>query len=156
MKKSTLILIILTAAAASFFAVVFVPHHPSGNAKSVVTQQLGTNSSALASQTNTDGTVQVSVQPGDLQSSEWTFAVSMNTHSGNLPQDLTQSVTLTDDKGNKIALLRWENGVPSSMPDHHKSGTFVFAAPASKPQSITLTISNISGVAIRTFSWNLP
>jgi hypothetical protein len=155
MKKTNIALIFFVIAAGIFFAWAAFAPHPSENGTLQESQQAVTSSSSLAAQTNTDGNVQVTVQPTDLQSAEWSFSVVMNTHSVDLPKDLMQSATLTDGSGNKIASLRWVDGALSSMPDHHHSGTLVFSAPASKPQSIILVISNVGGIPTRTFSWNL-
>ena len=109
--------------------------------------------SAFQQQTNSEGTAEVVAQPLDLGSSTWTFDFGINTHMGSLDMDILKVVTLTDDRGNTIAPVAW-NGPGTG--GHHRNGTLTFPAPSSTPKTITFTVSNVGGVAARTFSWDLP
>ncbi|MDO8469932.1 MAG: hypothetical protein Q7S84_02870 [bacterium] len=116
----------------------------------------GENLSAVAlpleRKINNDGGVEVSVQPLDIQSNEWTFAVSMNTHAGDLDADLTKSAALTDKRGNIVSPIRWDGAPPGG---HHREGTLVFQAMVPRPDSITFTVKDVGGVAERKFEWQL-
>ena len=58
---------------------------------------------------------------------------------------------LTDDKGNTYTPTGWDGTPPGG---HHRRGVLILQAPASKPNSITLTIKDVAGTE-RTFSWNI-
>jgi hypothetical protein len=100
--------------------------------------------------TDTQADIGVEVTPVDLAatSSEWTFDIAMNTHSGSLDADLTKIAVLTDDIGNAYQSIKW-NGDP--IGGHHRSGLLSFKPITPLPKSVTLKLSGIGGVE-RTFT----
>lgn len=154
MKKSNLIITILVIAAAGFFLWALLRSGNQSSAPTNVGEQGNTvaTTTAFEARTNSEGGVEVEVQPLDLTSSEWIFSVGFNTHSGSLDEDLLKSVTLSDDRGDTIAPLRWEGPPPGG---HHRNGTLIFPQIAPRPSSITIAIRGIGGVADRKFVWQL-
>ena len=154
MKKSNLIITILVIVAAGFFLWALLSSK-SGPAPANNTQLQNPTVPAHAYEAKSDseGGVEVAVQPLDLASSEWSFSVGFNTHAGSLDMDLLKIVSLTDDRGDTFTPVQW-NGPPPG--GHHRNGTLVFPAPSSTPKSITVSIMGIGGIPQRTFSWDLP
>jgi len=152
MKKSDLILFALVIAAAGFFLWAWnrpadqpAVKSPGNNTSAAAT------SSTLEAKTSSDGWAEVEAMPLALASSEWSFGISLNAHQ-EIDADLAKAVTLTDDQGDSLAPLRWDEPSPGG---HHRKGTLVFPAPSSKPASITLTMKDVGGAALRTFTWKL-
>lgn len=113
-----------------------------------------TNQNVLQTQTNSEGSVTIKVTPKDLSRSltTWDFEIVLDTHSGNLDQDLTKSALLIDDKGNQHTPISWE-GDPLS--GHHRQGILKFNPITPKPNSIELKINNLGNVDERIFKWEL-
>ncbi len=107
----------------------------------------------LATKTDTQGNICVEATPVDMSatSTEWSFDVSMNTHSGSLDADLTKIAVLTDGQGNMYQPTKW-NGDPEG--GHHRAGLLTFKPITPLPKSVTLKLSGIGGVD-RTFTWQL-
>ncbi len=150
MKKLNLIIAIIVAAAAGFF--LWAWGQSGIRLPRTLGNDIATTSFAFKPIDNSDGWAEIEVLPLNLASSEWSFGVSLSAHQ-ETDADLTKAAILTDDKGDALLPIRWDDPNPSW---HHRKGTLVFPAPPSKPRSITLTIANIGGVATRTFSWKLP
>jgi hypothetical protein len=91
--------------------------------------------------------VEISVQP-DLIGEEWAFAVSMNTHAGDLSEDLSSAALRLG--GREYEPLRWEGDPPGG---HHRTVTLFFA-PVEMSPTFTLVIRNVGGVKERIFEWN--
>jgi len=108
----------------------------------------------LAPQTDSQGSVTVKVTPKDLlqSSPSWDFEIILDTHSGNLDQDLTKISVLADDRGNQFAPVAWEGDPPQG---HHRQGTLKFKLLSPKPKSIELKIGKIGDVNERSFNWDL-
>ena len=106
----------------------------------------------LEGKTSDEGGVKVSIQPLDIQSSEWTFGVVMDTHTGDLDANLAKSATLVGGSEKIFTPIRWEGAPPGG---HHRQGTLVFQAITPRPGSITLTIKDVGGVSQRKFEWQL-
>ena len=153
MKKSQLILIGLAVVSVAFFfwALNRSSVQPLQAALDTGASQGVATSSAYEPKTSSDGWAEVEVLPLALASSEWSFQVNLNAHQ-EMNVDMTKAATLTDDRGDALTPLRWEEPNPGG---HHQQGVLVFKAPASKPQSITLTLKDVGGAATRTFSWTL-
>ncbi len=108
---------------------------------------------SLSAQTNTEGPVTVDVTPKNVLAAEpWKFTIGLNTHSGSLDADLTQTVTLVDDKGNSYKPLQWDGAPPGG---HHREGDLSFAPVTPAPKRISIVVKNIGGIAERTFNWTL-
>ncbi|EKD57324.1 MAG: hypothetical protein ACD_57C00344G0006 [uncultured bacterium] len=108
----------------------------------------------LSTQTNSEGQVTVKVTPKDLSqsSSSWDFEIVLDTHSGNLDQNLTEISILIDDKENRFTPVAWEGDPPQG---HHRSGILKFKRLSPKPKSIELRIEKMGDVNERSFKWEL-
>ena len=116
---------------------------------------VGPVSQAVAYESKSSGEngVQVEVKPVELTAGKpASFEVSMNTHSGDLSQDLTAVATLKDNQGREYKPLNWRGSSPGG---HHRRGTLEFPALAVSAKSVTLTIRKIAEVPERPFQWQL-
>ncbi|MEP7162581.1 MAG: hypothetical protein ABI747_02355 [Candidatus Moraniibacteriota bacterium] len=118
---------------------------PSG--KSVLEEE----ASWLGEQTSVENDITIAVTPGNIlpESQTWEWEIGLNTHSGDLDQDLLQIAVLTDGKGNVYKPLSWEGPRPGG---HHINGKLFFPVPRPLPSSIQLTLSQVAGVD-RVFRW---
>lgn len=109
--------------------------------------ELGTVSSSAAG-------VTVQVAPKDLApgSAEWTFNVVLDTHSGELGDDLVKSSLLIDAGGGGHAPFAWEGAGPGG---HHRAGMLRFKALTPIPDAIELQIRRPGESAPRSFRWTL-
>ena len=108
----------------------------------------------LQAQTNEDGSVSIAVTPGGIPSaSSWNFKLALDTHMGELNNDLTKLGVMVVD-GKEYKPVAW-NVQDRGMMGHHVRGTLEFKAASAKPAKITLKIRNIGGINERSFVWNL-
>ena len=152
MKKSNTVLIALTVLSAVFFVWALVR---SGAQVSPATQNaVGENSSAasqvLEEKINDEGGVEVSVRLLDVKSNEWAFQITLNTHSGDLTDDMASVSTLEDKNGKTYPPLAWEGDPPGG---HHRQGTLRFTPMSPKPDPLVLVIRGVGGVDERQFTW---
>jgi hypothetical protein len=103
--------------------------------------------------TNEGGSVTIKVKPLNLGSGGATleFDVVMDTHSVELNFDLKQLAVLKTDTGAEVKPSAYQVGS-----GHHVESKLSF--PADKitgARMLTLILKNVSGVAERTFTWNL-
>lgn len=97
--------------------------------------------------------VRVAVTPEALSAAgPVKFAISLNTHSVELDQDLTAVAELRDDQGNSYRPEKWDGSPPGG---HHRQGTLIFPALQSPAKSVTLVIRDVADVAERMFSWQV-
>lgn len=113
----------------------------------------GTNPGSLDQQTNSEGAVSISVKPTDVsaEATSWSFSVALNTHMGDLGEDLTQSSVLVAD-GKEYQPVGYDGDPPGG---HHRMGTIRFNPVTPRPGSIQIKIRQVGSVAERTFSWTL-
>lgn len=99
--------------------------------------------------------VTVNVQPKDLSAGapSWDFAVSMDTHSQDLSDDLVKSAVLADATGREYPPLAWDGAGPGG---HHRAGTLKFAPILPVPTWVELRIRRPGETEPRTFRWALP
>jgi hypothetical protein len=109
---------------------------------------------ASAAQTSRDGGVIVRVTPKNLArgAPTWDFQVVLDTHSGDLGQDLVKSAVLIDGRGREHAPTAWTGDPPGG---HHREGVLSFEPLGSETGSVTLQIRGVGGVAQRSFRWQL-
>ena len=114
----------------------------------------GAFAAELAVQRSSSGGVTVAVTPQNLAASakSWDFKVVLDTHSGELNDDLVKAATLIDDKGGRHAPVKWEGAGPGG---HHREGTLKFNAVTPTPTSIELRIARAGEAAPRSFRWQL-
>lgn len=103
---------------------------------------------------NTEANVKISVTPQTLApGKQATFQISFTTHSVDLNFDVSGIAALVDEKNNSLGKAVWEGTPPGG---HHRSGTLTFPDPLpKKTKAMTLTLINISGIATRTFNWEV-
>jgi len=109
---------------------------------------------AFAAQTSRDGGVTVKVTPKNLArgAPTWDFGVVLDTHSGDLSQDLVKAAALIDARGGEHAPTAWTGDPPGG---HHREGVLSFKPLGSETDSVTLRIKDVGGVAQRSFRWAL-
>lgn len=112
------------------------------------------SAAGLAQQTSQGGGVSISVKPTDVspQAANWLFQVSLNTHTGDLGDDLSRTATLVDPAGKQYPAVAWK-GDPAG--GHHRSGVLQFNALSPMPKALQLRIERTGEAAPRTFSWPL-
>ena len=114
----------------------------------------GTFAAELAAQRSSAGGVTVAVTPQNLAASarSWDFKVVLDTHSGELNDDLVKTAALIGDKGTRYAPVKWEGAGPGG---HHREGTLRFNAIAPRPGSVELQIQRPGESKPRLFRWPL-
>lgn len=76
-------------------------------------------------QSQTGGEVEVTVEPKQLTvGKEMVFAVSLNTHTVELDEEMTNVVRVTDERGREYRVVSWSGGKGG----HHVSGELRVAA----------------------------
>lgn len=109
--------------------------------------------SKFESRQNDEGNVIVVVRPVDLEPGKNPkFEIQFNTHSVDLSFDVSQIVTLDDDKGNIFDQPLW-NGSPAG--GHHRSGTLIFQKTLQKTKFVELVIKNVAAIPERKFRWDI-
>ena len=108
----------------------------------------------LGVQKSSSGGVTVAVTPQNLVASakSWDFKVVLDTHSGELNDDLVKTATLIDDKGSRHVPVKWEGAGPGG---HHREGTLSFSAIAPRPGAVELQIQRLDESKPRSFRWQL-
>lgn len=114
----------------------------------------GTLAAELDFQRSSAGGVTVAVTPQNLAASakSWDFKVVLDTHSGDLNDDLVKTATLLDDKGERYVPVQWEGAGPGG---HHREGTLKFNPIAPAPSAIELRVQRPGETAARSFRWQL-
>ncbi len=100
------------------------------------------------SQTNSEGEVSITVAA--INRVEWSFAISLETHSVDIKEDLTQVVVLVDEDGNEYKPINWTGDPPGG---HHRKGVLSFGEITPIPRSVALLIYQIGGIDERKFEW---
>ena len=108
----------------------------------------------LPEQSSQASGVSVSVKPTDVSAAAktWTFEVALNTHSGDLSDDLTRTARLVDAAGKEQPPAGWE-GAPAG--GHHRTGVLRFKALSPRPDTLELRMVRPGETAPRTFRWTL-
>ena len=115
----------------------------------------GAFAAELAAQRSSAGGVTVAVTPQNLAANArgWDFKVVLDTHSGELNDDLVKTAALFDDKGGRHAPVKWEGASPGG---HHREGTLKFNAISPQPKAVELQIQRPGESKPRSFRWTLP
>jgi hypothetical protein len=108
----------------------------------------------LTTQKSADRGVTVEVTPRNLSAgaSTWDFKVVLDTHSGELNDDLVKTATLLDNKGGRHLPVQWEGPGPGG---HHREGVLQFRPISPTPQAIELKITRPGEPNPRSFRWQL-
>lgn len=98
--------------------------------------------------------VTVKVTPAQVAPSAqtWEFEIVLDTHSGDLSDDLVRNSVLIGPEGARHAPLAWDGAGPGG---HHRKGVLRFKAPQPAPGSIELQIRRSGESAPRSFRWTL-
>ena len=108
---------------------------------------------AFERKSNKENMVWVDVVPVQLESGKSVkFEIRMNTHSGDLSQDLVSVSTLKDDNGREYRPVEWQGSPPGG---HHRKGVLQFPMLNGNTKSVTLVIRNVAHVPERIFNWTL-
>jgi hypothetical protein len=111
------------------------------------------DASAYQTQSNDQNRVRVDVHPVQLLPGKPAkFEIRINTHSGDLSQDLVAVSTLKDNSGREYRPISWDGSPPGG---HHRSGVLAFPELANGAQSITLVIHEVANVPERVFNWSI-
>ena len=112
---------------------------------------LATDALAYKTKSNKENRVRVDVRPVQLLPGKPAkFEIRMNTHSGDLSQDLVAVCTLKDSSGREYRPINWDGSPPGG---HHRSGVLEFSKLAEGAESITLVIREVANVPERVFNW---
>ncbi len=107
----------------------------------------------FATRSNDMGGVRVVITPKTVASkSDWEFAVTMDTHTKPLEDDLTKTAVLVDDGGRRYMPLSWQGDKPGG---HHRKGVLRFPAPNEQVKSFELQIQDSGRENKRVFQWTM-
>ncbi|MEJ5992370.1 hypothetical protein WG902_20380 [Ramlibacter sp. PS3R-8] len=105
-----------------------------------------------ASRTSVAREVTVTVTPVKLASLEWEFKVVLDTHAGELTDEIaSKSLLLVDGKARQP--IAWEG---TGSGGHHREGILRFAAPEGNVGNMELRLQRPGEPIPRVFRWELP
>jgi len=111
------------------------------------------DAAAYQTQSNNQNRVRVDVSPIQLSPGKpIKFEIRLNTHSGDLSQDLVTVCTLKDNSGREYQPTGWDGSPPGG---HHRNGVLEFSELGDAAQSITLVIREVANVPERIFNWSI-
>ncbi len=114
---------------------------------------LAIDAAAYKTKSNKQNSVRVDVRPVQLLPGKPAkFEIRMNTHSGDLSQDLVAACTLKDNSGREYHPTSWDGSPPGG---HHRSGVLEFSELGEGAESITLVIREVANVPERIFNWSI-
>lgn len=98
--------------------------------------------------------VAVTVTPQGLSdtAANWDFKIVLDTHSGDLSDDLTKTAVLVDGGGKRYTPAAWEGAGPGG---HHRAGVLRFKPISPRPASIEIHITRSGEPAPRVLRWQL-
>lgn len=102
-------------------------------------------------QTSNQGGVTIIVEPQGFlpEAKTWDFAITLETHTQALDDDLLVASTLLAD-GKPYQALSWEGAPPGG---HHRKGVLRFEAVTPQPQAVGLQIRRMGEASPRIFRW---
>ncbi|MBS1248388.1 MAG: hypothetical protein H6R48_1177 [Proteobacteria bacterium] len=108
---------------------------------------------AASAQTSNQGGVKITVQPRGFPpgAKTWDFAITLETHTQPLDDDLAKAATLLAD-GKPARPRGWEGSPPGG---HHRKGVLHFDAITPLPQTVELQIRQTGEASPRIFRWQL-
>jgi hypothetical protein len=114
---------------------------------------MSVDAGAYEMKSNKQNNVRVDVRPVQLLSGKPAkFEIRMNTHSGDLNQDLLAVCKLEDNNGREYQARSWDGSTPGG---HHRSGVLEFSELGEGVKSITLVIREVANVPERAFNWSV-
>ena len=102
------------------------------------------------SQTNSEGAVSISVAPRIVSERILEFELTLDTHVGDLSEDLAAASVLVGPTGKEYKAVSWEGDPPGG---HHRKGIIKFNSPSERLGTIVLKIRGVGGVPERIFQW---
>jgi hypothetical protein len=110
-----------------------------------------TQAAETAAQTSNRGAVRITVEPRGFPrgARTWDFAITLETHTQPLDDDLVRASTLFAD-GKPYLPLGWEGPAPGG---HHRKGVLRFDAITPLPQAVELQIRRTGEASPRIFRW---
>jgi hypothetical protein len=150
-KRLTISLMIVISGAGLFYVVsrlgILFPAAPENSPEQV-------ESTSLQAQSVTIGSVSYKVTPQNLAApgETWDFAVTLDTHAGDLDQDAVALIRLIDDQGKSYRALAWEGDPPGG---HHREGVLRFAPLLPRPAFIEVRIETAGEAPATPLRWNL-
>jgi hypothetical protein len=112
-----------------------------------------TQAAEAAAQTSNQDGVKITVEPRGFPrgAKSWDFAITLETHTQPLEDDLVRATTLlADDK--TCRPLSWDGAPPGG---HHRKGVLRFEAVTPLPQAVELQIRRAGEESPRIFRWQL-
>jgi hypothetical protein len=111
-------------------------------------------SAELAAQKSSERGVTVAATPQDLSSNAktWDFKIVLDTHSGDLSDDLLKTAVLLDGTGTQHVPVAWDGAAPGG---HHREGVLKFKPVSPTPATIELRIKRAGEANPRSFRWQL-
>jgi hypothetical protein len=106
----------------------------------------------LAMQSSTVSGVTLNATPMALSGERWEFEIVLETHSGDLGDDLAKRTTLVADNGAASSPVDWRGDPPGG---HHRKGVLAFNAVTPPPARLELKIIRAEEPAPRVFRWQL-
>lgn len=108
----------------------------------------------LPTQKSAERGVTIAVTPQNLSdaAASWEFSIALDTHSGDLSDDLTKTAALVDGSGKRYMPVAWEGAGPGG---HHREGVLRFKPIAPRPAVIEMHITRSGENAPRIFRWQL-
>lgn len=97
-------------------------------------------------------TVAVTAQDVSADAKTWDFKIMLDTHSGDLSDDLLKTAVLLDGTGTQHAPVAWDGAAPGG---HHREGVLKFKPVSPTPATIELQIKRAGESNLRTFRWQL-
>jgi hypothetical protein len=114
---------------------------------------LALDAAAFETKSSRENGVKVDVTPVEFAPGKAArFQIRINTHSGDLSQNMVEVSMLRDDKGREYRPVRWEGSPPGG---HHRRGVLEFPSFEGKSKKITLIVRDIANVPERLFEWEI-
>jgi len=108
----------------------------------------------LTTQKSSERGVTVAVTPQNVSADAkiWDFRIVLDTHSGDLSDDLLKTAVLLDGTGTQHVPVAWDGAGPGG---HHREGVLKFKPLSPAPATIALQIKRAGEANPRTFRWQL-
>ena len=107
-----------------------------------------------STQSSSERGVTIKVTPKAIAADNprWEFSVALDTHSGDLSDDLAKTATLITSDGRELKPVAWTGAGPGG---HHREGVLEFVVPAPWPGAVELKLERAGEATPRVFRWQL-
>jgi len=107
---------------------------------------------AMPTQSSSEQGVTVKATPksAGLDNPRWEFTVVLDTHSGDLNDDLAKTATLITADGRQFKPAAWTGAAPGG---HHREVVLEFAVPQPWPNAVELKLDRKGEAVPRSFRW---